>query len=185
MKNANPVASASDIALRTAFREPRAFGSADEIESLRERVNKLSANGIVEFALSRYRSRIAVISSFGSESAILLHIAAEIDPTVPILFLNTGKLFGETLRYRDRLQETLGLTDVRAIGPHPKDILQTDKEGTLWKGNPNACCHIRKVLPLRRALKGFDAQINGRKRFQTAQRAHQRLITVTVIESLQ
>ena len=172
VRSSKPVSPPLAVASRDEFRESRTIPLAEEIRSVREHVDKLEANEIVRFALSRYRDRITVISSFGSESAILLHIAAEIDPTVPVLFLNTGKLFGETLRYRDRLQETLGLTDVRAVGPHPEDILRSDKEGTLWNRNPNACCHIRKVLPLRRALKGFDAQINGRKRFQTTQRAN-------------
>jgi phosphoadenosine phosphosulfate reductase len=80
-------------------------------------------------------------------------------------------MFGETLRYRDRLQERLGLTDLRAAGPHPADIAHDDREGTRWSRNPDLCCRIRKVLPVRRALKGFRAQITGRKRFQTAKRA--------------
>ena len=144
---------------------------SEEIQNVRSHVEKLDAMRIMGFALSRYREQIAIISSFGSESAILLHIMAQIDPTTPVIFLNTGKLFGETLRYRDRLQETLGLTDMRAAGPHPEDIHREDKEGRLWSRNPDLCCRIRKVLPVRRALKGFRAQITGRKRFQTSQRA--------------
>ena len=95
----------------------------------------------------------------------------EIDPTTPVLFLNTGKLFGETLRYRDRLQDVLGLTDVRTIGPHPDDRARLDPEGTLWSRNTDACCDFRKVVPVKRALQGFSAQITGRKRFQTSARA--------------
>src|SRR5262249_23985107 len=81
------------------------------------------------------------------------------------------KLFGETLRYRDRLQEVLGLTDIRAVGPHPEDRKAVDPEGTLWSRDPDACCHFRKVLPLQRALSGFGATITGRKRFQTQSRS--------------
>jgi phosphoadenosine phosphosulfate reductase len=88
-----------------------------------------------------------------------------------VLFLNTGKLFGETMRYRDRLQEVLGLTDIRAIGPHPDDRQAADPEGTLWSRDPDACCHFRKVVPLSRAVAGFAATITGRKRFQTATRS--------------
>ena len=102
---------------------------------------------------------------------MLLHQVAQIDPTTPVLFLNTHKLFGETMRYRDRLQETLGLTDIRAVGPHPDDRRAQDPEGTLWSRDPDACCHFRKVVPLRRALADFDAVVTGRKRFQTAERA--------------
>ena len=118
-----------------------------------------------------FPGRIAVVSSFGSESAVLLHLVAEIDPATPVLFLNTGKLFGETLRYRDRLQELLGLTDLRAIGPHPRDRGTLDPDGALWSKDPDACCNVRKTGPLSRALEGFDAWITGRKRFQTDSRA--------------
>ncbi len=121
----------------------------------------------------RKSSRAArrAVSSFGSESAVLLHMVAQIDPATPVLFLNTGKLFGETLRYRDRLQDTLGLTDLRSIGPHPDDRAARDAEGTLWSRDTDACCNFRKVVPVRRALEGFAAQITGRKRFQTQARA--------------
>ncbi len=118
-----------------------------------------------------FSGRIAVVSSFGAESAVLLHLVAEIDPATPVLFLNTGKLFGETLRYRDRLQDVLGLMDVRAIGPHPADRAARDPVGDLWSKNPDACCNFRKTVPLSRAMEGFDAWITGRKRFQTDSRA--------------
>ena len=120
---------------------------------------------------TEFPGRIAVVSSFGAESAVLLHMVAQIDPTTPVIFLNTGKLFGETLRYRDRLQEKLGLTDIRAVGPHPADLLAKDPNGGLWNTDPDGCCYVRKVLPLERALKHFDASITGRKRFQTSARA--------------
>ena len=130
------------------------------------------AVGVLRLALvEEFAGRAAVVSSFGAESAVLLHMVAEIDPATPILFLNTGKLFGETLRYRDRLQDELGLTDIRAIGPHPDDRARRDPEGTLWSRDTDACCNFRKVVPVRRALEGFGAQITGRKRFQTHARA--------------
>jgi phosphoadenosine phosphosulfate reductase len=130
------------------------------------------ASGILELALKgEFSGRAAVVSSFGAESVVLLHLVAQIDPTTPVLFLNTGKLFGETLRYRDRLQDELGLIDIRSIGPHPADRTELDPEGTLWTRDTDACCNFRKVVPLRQALTGFDAQVTGRKRFQTRDRA--------------
>lgn len=114
-----------------------------------------------------FPARICVVSSFGAESAVLLHKVAQIDPTVPIIFLNTGKLFGETLRYRDRLQAQLGLADIRAIGPHKEHLVEADPAGDLWQKSTDKCCYIRKVLPQARALRGFEAVITGRKRFQT------------------
>ncbi len=109
--------------------------------------------------------RIALVSSFGSESAVLLDMVARIDRALPVLFLNTGKLFGETLAYRDRLVTRLGLTDVREIRPDPAALAARDAEGDLWNQNADLCCFLRKVAPLNRALAEFSAWITGRKRF--------------------
>ena len=137
----------------------------------------LTAQNILRDAIeNQFGGRIGIVSSFGAESVILLHMIAEIDPTTPVIFLNTGKLFGETLRYRDRLQGLLGLTDVRAIGPHPVDLKSHDPKGNLWSRDTDGCCHIRKVLPQARAIEGFDALITGRKRFQTGAREHMDII---------
>ncbi len=128
--------------------------------------------GVIELALGGERAgKTAVVSSFGAESAVLLHLVASVDPNTPILFLNTGKLFGETLRYRDRLQDELGLGDIRSLAPGLEDRLRLDPEGALWSRDTDACCNFRKVIPLKRALEGFDAQITGRKRFQTHARS--------------
>ena len=130
------------------------------------------AHGILELALSgEFHGRTAVVSSFGAESAVLLHMVAAIDASTPILFLNTGKLFGETLRYRDRLQQELGLCDVRSLAPGLDTRQALDADGTLWSRDADACCGFRKVAPLAAALKPFAAQITGRKRFQTGARA--------------
>jgi len=165
---------------------PRAFDRRDaatadpaaqaRLERLRSAVEGLDAKGILALVLREFPGRAAVVSSFGSESAVLLHMLSEIDPGAPVLFLNTGKLFGETLRYRDRLQDHLGLGDVRSLAPHPIDRATRDPDGTLWSRDTDACCGFRKVVPLRRALTGFDAQITGRKRFQTRERAAMRRV---------
>ena len=145
---------------------------AARLAQLRAQAGGRDAQGILELALTGdFAGRTAVVSSFGAESAVLLHMVAQVDPLTPILFLNTGKLFGETLRYRDRLQDVLGLGDIRAIGPYPADRARIDPEGTLWSRDTDACCAMRKVVPLRHALQGFAAQITGRKRFQTGARA--------------
>jgi|CXWL01.1.fsa_nt_gi phosphoadenosine phosphosulfate reductase len=113
-----------------------------------------------------FRGDIALVSSFGAEAAVLLHLVAKIDRSVPVIFLDTGKLFGETLRYRDALIARLGLTDVRNIEPDASAVALYDPDGMLFKRDPEACCRLRKVEPLERALQGFSAWINGRKRFQ-------------------
>ncbi len=139
---------------------------------LSRRLGRLSTEDMLAEAIRHeFPGRIAVVSSFGADSAVLLHLVAGIDPAVPVLFLDTDKLFGETRRYRDRLVERLGLTDVRTIGPDPIAVAERDPEGVLWARDPDACCALRKVEPLARALEPFDAWINGRKRHQSASRA--------------
>jgi phosphoadenosine phosphosulfate reductase len=117
------------------------------------------------------RERLAVVSSFGTESAALLKLTAEVDPAIPVVFLDTGWLFEETLAYRDDLIARLGLRDVRSIKPLEQTLSREDADRELWFSDPDACCRIRKVEPLNRALASFSAWINGRKRFQGATRA--------------
>jgi phosphoadenosine phosphosulfate reductase len=117
------------------------------------------------------REHLALVSSFGTESAALLKVMADVDPAIPVVFLDTGWLFQETLDYRDTLIATLGLTDVRSIQPLDEALTREDPDRELWFSDPDACCRIRKVEPLARALKPFKAWINGRKRFQGGARA--------------
>jgi phosphoadenosine phosphosulfate reductase len=142
------------------------------LKELQDRSAGRDAHGILELALTgEFAGKTAVVSSFGAESAVLLKLVADIDPNTPILFLNTGKLFGETLRYRDRLQDILGLGDVRSLAPSQAERTLKDPEGTLWSKDADACCDFRKTIPLARALAPFKAQVTGRKRFQTRERA--------------
>jgi phosphoadenosine phosphosulfate reductase len=112
------------------------------------------------------KGRTALVSSFGAESAVLLDMVATVDPTTPVIFLDTGKLFEETQDYRQELVRLLGLEDVRVVRPAPVDLARHDPKGTLWSRDPDLCCHIRKTEVLDRALDGFAAWITGRKRFQ-------------------
>lgn len=113
----------------------------------------------------------AIVSSFGAESAVLLHLVAQVAPSVPVLFLDTGKHFAETLRYRDDLVRLLGLTDLRILTPDTEILQSKDENGLRWSWDPDGCCEIRKVAPLAAALAEFDASITGRKGFQSATRA--------------
>ncbi|MGJ5033665.1 phosphoadenylyl-sulfate reductase [Bradyrhizobium sp. HKCCYLRH3059] len=117
------------------------------------------------------RERLAVVSSFGTESAALLKVTSDVDPAIPVIFLDTGHMFAETLAYRDRLIEILGLQDVRSMKPDAAALEREDADNDLWFSDPDACCRIRKVEPLARALAPFAAWINGRKRFQGGLRA--------------
>jgi phosphoadenosine phosphosulfate reductase len=119
----------------------------------------------------RLAGELAVVSSFGAESAVLLHLVASVDRRVPVLFLDTGKHFPETLAYRDLLVEHLGLNLV-VLHPDPEDLATRDESGLRWSYDPDGCCAIRKVRPLQKALSGFDASLTGRKAFQAATRAN-------------
>ncbi len=141
-------------------------------EELNGALNSSAPPAIISAAIKAVgRDRLAVVSSFGTESAALLKLVADVDPAVPVVFLDTGWLFEETLAYRDTLTGLLGLSDVRTFHPLEDSLAREDKDRDLWSANPDQCCFIRKVEPLTRALSSFDGWINGRKRFQGGDRA--------------
>ncbi|MGY3509815.1 phosphoadenylyl-sulfate reductase [Bradyrhizobium lupini] len=155
----SPILSSSVSALPSAEELDRALRDASPAE-------------IIAAALKTVgRDKLALVSSFGTESATLLKVMADVDPAIPVIFLDTGWLFEETLAYRDTLIATLGLKDVRSIKPAEETLSREDPDRDLWFSDPDACCRIRKVEPLARALKPFDAWLNGRKRFQGSSRA--------------
>lgn len=130
------------------------------------------AQEILRVAVEReFFGRIALVSSFGAESAVLLHLAAQIDRALPVIFIDTGKHFAQTLEYRNELVSTLKLEDVRIAAPESGELAVEDPRGDLWRDNPDACCTLRKVRPNEAALKDFDAWISGRKRHHGAIRA--------------
>ena len=140
-----------------------------------ERLDRLyrgeSAQTILAAARERFGDGLALVSSFGAEAAVLLHLAASVDPSIPVLFIDTRKLFPDTLRYRDTLVARFGLADVRTLGPDREDLGTLDPAGALWMSDTDACCEIRKVRPLARGLSGFSAWVSGRKRFQASTRS--------------
>lgn len=139
---------------------------------LSARLRGEDARDILAVALKEeFAGRIALVSSFGAESAVLLHLVASVDRSTPVIFLDTGKHFAQTLAYRRKLARDLGLKDVRDIEPSPEALAEQDPDGKLYSVDTDACCHIRKVRPLNDALEGFDAWITGRKQFHSAGRA--------------
>jgi phosphoadenosine phosphosulfate reductase len=125
---------------------------------------------ILESAVESFGDRLALVSSFGAESSVLLHLVSQVKRDLPVLFLDTGMLFGQTLDYRKSLADRLGLTGVRDLRPAFNDLAVNDPDAKLWQSDTDACCNIRKVLPLDRALAEFDAWITGRKRFHGGER---------------
>jgi phosphoadenosine phosphosulfate reductase len=127
---------------------------------------------LAQLAERDFAGSMALVSSFGADSAVLLHMVSRIDPAMPVLFLETGKLFAETLRYQEELCAHLALSDVRLIRPVREDLARADADGLLHRTAPETCCYLRKTLPLESALQPFAAWITGRKRFQSAARAN-------------
>jgi phosphoadenosine phosphosulfate reductase len=139
--------------------------------ALSNELREASPVEIISRALqSVHAGRLAVVSSFGTESAVLLKFVADADRSLPVLFLDTGWLFKETLAYRDRLTAHLGLTDVRTLTPSVSALIMKDPRRDLCLRDHDVCCAIRKVAPLAAELALFDGWINGRKRFQGGER---------------
>ena len=136
-----------------------------------ERLAQASPKEIIEEAARVMPGRLAVVSSFGTESAVLLKFVADVDPSLPILFLDTLWLFKETLAYRDVLIARLALTDVRTVTPSPSALALRDAKRDLCFRDRDACCGIRKVAPLAKELEAFDGWISGRKRYHGGERA--------------
>jgi len=146
------------------------------LKELAERRNilhrKSDAQTILKHALDDVQiGPVAMVSSFGAESVVLLHMIAEINPATPIVFLDTEMLFPETLAYQKEVAGKLGLTDVRIITPDRNEVLAEDVDGILHLADTDACCDLRKTRPLERALQDFSGWITGRKQFQNGQRA--------------
>jgi phosphoadenosine phosphosulfate reductase len=148
------------------------FGDQIAASRLEDRFARVKATSLLRLAIEDlFPGRIALVSSFGADSAALLHMVAGVDKTTPVVFVDTGQHFPETLGYRDALCARLGLENVVVADPEPASLAAEDPEGFLFAGDADRCCAIRKVLPLARALDGFEAWITGRKGFQSATRA--------------
>lgn len=141
---------------------------ADKVARLNARYRHHSATAVLQGAL-RDAGRVALVSSFGAESVVLLHMTALIDRDAAVLFMDTELLFTETLVYQAEVSERLGLRNLRIL--RADDIAAADPDGTLHRTDPDTCCTLRKTAPLQAALAGFDGWITGRKRFQSGSRA--------------
>jgi len=164
---------ATDGATNTVFQlRHRKRDGERRASQLAERYESATAVDLVRSIVqNEFPDRIVAVSSFGAEAAVLLDLVAQVDRHVPVVFLETGKHFPETLTYRDELVAHLGLTDVRSVTPDAAALSHEDPKGDLWRRNPDRCCYLRKVQPLERALDGFDAWLTGRKRYQGDVRA--------------
>ena len=154
-----------------ALHDIKLFGDQIAASRLEGRFAQLKATSLLRLAIEElYPKRIALVSSFGADSAVLLHMTAQIDKATPVVFVDSGQHFAETLAYRDVLVAALGLTNIIVASPDAALLQAEDPEKFLFAADPDRCCDIRKVMPLASALEGYDAWISGRKNFQSATR---------------
>ena len=128
------------------------------------------AGAVLKQAVDLLGDELAIVSSFGADSIVLLHMVAETDRTLPVLFLDTQKHFDETLEYAERVRRELGLANITALRPDHADLARFDPDGVLWETDPDSCCHIRKTVPLNAALDEYGGWVTGRRRYQTSER---------------
>lgn len=147
------------------------FAAFEQAAALDARFGASQPEEIIARAVERFGAAdVAAVSSFGADSAVLLDMIARVDRNLPVVFLDTGKHFGETLDYRDRLAADLGLTDIRVIEPDRIALSRVDPDGALHRTDTDGCCAVRKVEPMTRAVAPFKAWLTGRKRFQASTR---------------
>ena len=144
----------------------------NRVATLNDRYRHHSATAVLEHALhDPDAGKLALVSSFGAESVVLLHMVSVARRDTPVIFIDTQMLFAETLVYQQELAERLDLRDLRIIRAADTALQRQDPDGTLHKTAPDACCALRKTEPLQRALDGFGGWITGRKRFQGSTRS--------------
>lgn len=147
-----------------------AFTQADA-DALNARFEGVHASAMLKALFEEDNlGEVAVVSSFGTESAVLLHLVAGADQSIPVTFVDTLKMFPETLAYRETLIHTLGLQNTNVVQPDPVVLAQKDENGLRWSFDPDGCCEIRKVEPLARAKSSLNSWISGRKSFQSVTR---------------
>jgi len=139
----------------------------ERVQALNNRYRHHSATSVLSHALNDPDvGKLALVSSFGAESVVLLHMVSVTRRDTPVIFIDTRLLFTETLVYQQELTERLDLRDVRIIRTGRPDLAAYDPDTTLHQRAPDACCALRKTIPLQRALNGFGGWITGRKRYQ-------------------
>jgi len=133
-----------------------------QLERLRSLYGHLDGKELIAALAAEFPGSLAVTSSFGAEAVVLLDLVAQVDKSLPVLFIDTNELFDETIAHRDEVIAKLGLTGVRIIRPTPEELAEAED---LWRTDTDHCCHLRKVRPLERAQAGFKVLVDGRKRF--------------------
>jgi phosphoadenosine phosphosulfate reductase len=143
----------------------------EEIAAANRRLANEPPEGVVRWAVETFGQRLTMATAFGAEGCCLIHLLAQIGPSVRIFNLDTGYQFRETLEMRERIWQRYGI-DVELVRPEQTVAeYEADHGGPLYGHRPDQCCHDRKILPLRRAVAGYDAWLSAIRRDQTNHRA--------------
>ncbi len=140
------------------------------IEALNNMFEKKDAKSVLKKGIEILEGDLAIVSSFGADSAILLDFVAKIDKNIEIIFIDTGKHFNETLKYVEILKRFFDLSNIISVQPDKNDLERLDPLGQLYKSDPDSCCALRKTKPLKKILANYAGWVTGRKRFQTLER---------------
>lgn len=160
-----------EAARKIDFIDARPAFTQEDADELNTRFEGVETATMLKTLFAENRlGTVGLVSSFGTEAAVLLHLVAKADPTVPVIFVDTLKMFPETLEYREQLIEELGIKNAQIVTPKTEILAEKDENGLRWSFDPDGCCEIRKVEPLARAKAGLDAWISGRKSFQSVTR---------------
>src|SRR5919204_3202274 len=144
--------------------------TAEEIAAANQHLEGAGPFEVLRWAVDRFHPRLLMATAFGAEGCCILHMLADIQPAVRVINLETGYQFPETLELRERIKERYGI-EVEYIRPE-LTVAEYEAEhgGPLYRIRPDQCCYDRKILPLRRAVEGYDAWISAIRRDQTNHR---------------
>ena len=148
----------------------------DDLESVNRELEQATPEAILEWTWARFNPDVMLTCSFQHDGVVLAHMLRTIAPEARVVFINTGFHFPETLAYRDEIVRRFGLNLVELSPIMPREEFATRHGLDLYSRNPDLCCHINKVEPLRRYLPGIRAWINGRRRDQASTREGIRVV---------
>ena len=126
---------------------------------------------ILRWAVESYHPRLTMATAFGPEGCVILHLLSEIEPKVRVFNLDTGYQFAETLELRDRIAERYGIEVEMVRADRSVPEYEASHGGPIYGTTPDRCCHDRKIVPLRRAVVGYEAWISAIRADQSTHRA--------------
>lgn len=149
----------------------------DDLAYWQQQLESASPQDILQWAAEQYGDRLAVVTSFQPTGIVTLHMLSEIAPKTPIITLDTEFLFPETYNLMTQVESLFNLNVIR-VKPEMSAEQQAAVYGdNLWAHNPDQCCHIRKTIPLKQVLSGYNAWITGLRRDQSTRRASTPIIS--------